>query len=52
MRIFSNFGGLALMLCLPFDNVHREFTRLANKKTCYGEENKLTGNSQKWKSLQ
>ena len=43
-RIVSNFSRLALLLCFPFDNVHRELQRLTTKKRCYTEEIKPTGN--------
>ena len=47
-----NFGWLAQMMFLPFDNVRRQCKRLAANKPGYIEENKLTVNPTIRKSLQ
>ena len=48
MRGVSHFSGLALMLRLTLNNVHRKFQRLTTNTRCHRENNKPTGNPQKW----
>ena len=46
-KMVLQFGGLALMFCFSFVNVHREHQRSTTSKRGYREENKLTENQSK-----
>ena len=48
--ILTHFRLLALLLCLPFDDVHRELQRLTRNKRCHREK-KATGDPKKGKRL-
>ena len=48
----THFGRVAILLCLPPDNVHRARQRLPTIERCHREHNKHTENPQKGVRLQ
>ena len=52
MENVTHFVRVAILLCLPSDNVHRERQRLTTNKRCHKKQNEPTENTQKGERLQ